>query len=223
MIKYASKLCLIATRLSHTVRWVLGLAVLSHTLQWSKYSIVGNIVWPSCALLCLSWPPHQYFSERVDCPDWSETSLLLTRIFWAFTWIKHVNTYVAQSDKHLTRPLLTVLFPPDHIYHRNKHKHMDSGRVTESTAVREPTQTGGRVTVGNPPLLLLLISLSLYFSDMFTHTNSHLHSLVDQLTVTFWRTVDIPQPVGHNSRGFPSLVKVKKQMATKTEAPPAPF
>lgn len=32
------------TRKSCTVRLELGLAVLSHTLQWSKYSIVGNIV-----------------------------------------------------------------------------------------------------------------------------------------------------------------------------------
>lgn len=30
------------------------LAVLSHTLQWSKYSIVGNVVWASFTLLCLS-------------------------------------------------------------------------------------------------------------------------------------------------------------------------
>lgn len=32
-----------------------GLAVLSHTLQWTKYSIVGNVVWASCMLLCLSF------------------------------------------------------------------------------------------------------------------------------------------------------------------------
>lgn len=36
------------------VRPELGLAVLSHTLQWSKYSIVGNVVRASCMLLCLS-------------------------------------------------------------------------------------------------------------------------------------------------------------------------
>lgn len=77
--------------------------------------------------------------------------------------------------------------------------------------------------MGNPPLLLLLISLSLSFSDTFTHKLTHLHSPVDQLTVTFRRTVDIPQPVGHNPRGSPSLVKVKKQNATETKDFCSPF
>lgn len=47
-IKYAH-----SSRISQScaVRPELGLAVLSHTLQWSKYSIVGNVVQASCVLL----------------------------------------------------------------------------------------------------------------------------------------------------------------------------
>lgn len=95
---------------------------------------------------------------------------------------------------------------------------MDSGPVTESTAVQRAHTNRRSGHCGKPSSAVTTnLSFSVFLRHVHTHKLTHLHRPVDQLAVTFRRTVDIPQPVGHDPRGFPSLVKVKKQNATKTE------
>lgn len=95
---------------------------------------------------------------------------------------------------------------------------MDSGHVAESTAVQRALTNRRSGHCGKPSSAVTTnLSFPVFLRHFHTHKLTHLHSPVDQLTVTFRRTVDIPQPAGHNPRGFPSLAKVKKQNATKTK------